>query len=137
MSIVYTVNYQQAIVANVTASSDTFDVDDSAIFDARGSRFANHEALGLDPSKGIVYAWKCPEPFTAYCTTWHNSPVLEITPAAFKSLGGRMLNKYRFTVQTWSVESGTEPPQVFESGVTVEWKVLQAPNFGLMIPGAA
>lgn len=98
MSIVYEVNYQYAIRANVTASKKEFDIKDSAIFDARGSKFANAEELGLKPSSGIVYSWKCPEPFTNYCKTWHNSPILEITPTAFKLLGGKMLTNYRFTI---------------------------------------
>ena len=75
----------------MTANKKEYDIDDSAIFDARRSKFANAAELGLNPTSGIVYSWKCPEPFTEYCKTWYNSPILEITPNAFRDLGGKML----------------------------------------------
>ena len=130
MNIVYTVNYQQGIRANVTASKEEFDVDDSAVFDARASAFRVSESRA-----GIMYKWKCPEPFTGYCDGWDGSPVLEIPPATFRNLGGKMLQDYEFTVQTWSIESGNVPPEVFESSVSVQWKILQAPIFDLTIMG--
>ena len=137
MSIVYTVTYSQAIQANVTIESKEIDVDETAIFDARASYFANYEELGVRALPGIVYSWKCPDPFTAYCASWYNSPVLEITPTAFANLGGAMQRDYTFTVQTWSVEAGLEPANVFESSVRVQWKNLQAPDFDLVVPQEA
>ena len=130
MNIVYTVNYQTAIKANLTAPKEEFDVDDSAVFDARQSAFRVSEDRA-----GIMYKWKCPEPFTAYCHGWEGSPILEITPGTFRNLGGKMLHDYVFTVQTWSIESGNVPADVFESSVIAQWKILQAPVFGLTIMG--
>ena len=82
-----------------------------------------------------MYKWKCPEPFTTYCDGWDGSPILEITPGTFRNLGGKMLQDYEFTVQTWSIESGNVPAEVFESSVSVQWKILQAPEFALSIMG--
>ena len=64
------------------------DIDASLVLDARRSKFENYETLGLRPLAGIVYKWRCPEPFTEYCDSWYNSPILEITPEAFVASGG-------------------------------------------------
>ena len=47
-----------------------------------------------------------------------------------------MLNKYDFVVETWSIEAGMMPVEVFSSSQKVQWKTLQSPEFKLMIAEA-
>jgi len=94
----------------------------------------NADALGLRKVGGIVYNWICEEPFTEYCQSWNNSPVIQITPTVFERLGGKILNPYEFKLQTWSIESGMAPASTFNTTLRVEWKKLKAPEFTINIP---
>lgn len=62
---------------------------------------------------------------------------MSITPEAFKAYGGVPITEYSFTLEVWSLLSGSMPlqqAQVFSKSVKLIWATFAAPVFDIVVP---
>lgn len=68
---------------------------------------------------------------------FEGSPVMQITPDAFKSSAGTSLTSYKFSIEVHNFKSGAIPlsqDQIFTASVNLIWAAFAAPEFDIVVP---
>jgi hypothetical protein len=68
---------------------------------------------------------------------FEGSPVMQLTPDAFKSSAAASLTSYKFTVEVHNFKSGSTPlshNQIFTASVNLIWAAFAAPDFDIVVP---
>ena len=104
MNIVYTVTLVDEIEPEIEPSNNPADVSQTLILDARETKFARSGS-----KRGIMYRWVCPSMLQEYCDDFYGSNILAISSDTFKNSGLVEENLYTFTLETFSLNIGSNP----------------------------